>query len=160
MSGLPNKEVVYSAFGIGPNLIISGFATLNSWTNNGNGIYWAHLAVPTLNVVSLDGLLKGMGRYPKTGYLSINSHSGNTSVTGVSISALPFNYVGGEVVIRKIRQITDRLVITGQTGNTITMSGNGTQQGTVFANNTYYEVNNGNGFFIQNNLKTVTQFGE
>ena len=57
VSGLPNKEVVYSAFGIGPNPIISGLATLNSWTNNGNGIYWAHLAVPTLNVVSLDGLL-------------------------------------------------------------------------------------------------------
>lgn len=159
-SGLPNKKIVYCAYGIGSNPIFSGLVTLNTWTNTDNGIYWAHLAVPSLNIVTLDGVLRGMGRYPKKGYLPIDSHSANTSITGASIGTLSFNYVGGEVVIRKIRQITDRLIITGQSGNTISMSGNGSQQGTIYANNTQYEVQNGNGFFIQKSLNAVTQYGD
>ena len=107
-----------------------------------------------VNTVLLNGVPKEMGRYPNPdavnkGYLSYESHPNNTSITDYELSGSP-NWTGGEVVVRKFNYIIDRHQITGHSGNTIYYS-----QGA----SPYYLVDN-NGYFIQNHINTLDQFGE
>jgi hypothetical protein len=107
-NGNSGSPVSYGAYGEGANPAVSGLSTLTQWSQFSDHIYYTTLDVPELNVVSFDGKLQGMGRYPKTGYLTYTGHSKTNSISGSSIGTIPFNPVGAEVVIRKIRQITDR----------------------------------------------------
>lgn len=147
----------YGSYGSGANPKITGLYTLSSWTQSDDNIYYATLNVPFLNIVVMDGVLKGMARYPKTGYLTYTAHSGTTSIT--SGTTLPFNPTGAEIVIRKIRQIMDRQIITSVSGNTCTLAGAGAY-GTPYMNNTAYQPNDGNGFFIQNSIDCLSQDGD
>jgi parallel beta-helix repeat protein len=147
--------VTYDAYGTGASPIISGFTTLASWTLSSGNIYYATLDVPKLNGVTVDGLVVGMGRYPKTGYLTYTTHSANTSITGTTIGTLPFSFVGAEVVMKKYRWILDRHTITAQSGNTITYS-----TSTSYGNNSVYNPYDGQGYFIQNSINCLTQDGD
>lgn len=148
-------NTTYGAYGTGANPILSGFTTLSSWTLSSGNIYYADLDVAVLHGVTLDGAVKGMGRYPKSGHLTYSSHSNNTSITGTSIGALPFNAVGAEVVIRKVRWILDRQVVTDHTGNTLTYNALQT-----YGNNNIYHPFDGNGYFIQGHLSCLTEDGD
>ena len=151
-----NQLTTYAAYGDGPNPIISGFALANQWTPIGDNIYWTSLDVPELNVVTLDGRLQAMGRYPRTGYLTYNSHNGNQFIN--STAELPFNPTGAEIVIRKIRQITDRHFVTAYYDNNLSLSsssGDGVQR-----SNMLYQPQDSNGFFLQGSLHTLTQLGD
>ncbi|SFF07552.1 right-handed parallel beta-helix repeat-containing protein [Spirosoma endophyticum] len=157
VSGVEGNIITYGAYGSGADPIISGFSIISTWTFFSSNIYYTTVNVPELNVVTLDSKLQGMGRYPKTGYLSYVRHSGNSSITGST--TLPFNPMGAEVVIRKIRQITDRHIITSYRDKTIGLSSEGTY-GNVYLNNTAYEPHDGNGYFIQASINTLTNLGD
>ncbi len=148
-----SNGVTFGAYGTGVNPLISGFTQVNSWTQFNGNIYYTTLNVASLNAVTLDGSIIGMGRYPKTGYLTYISHTNNSSITG-SVS-IPFNPTGGQVVIRKYRWIIDRHKIASVNGNTI----NYTTDNNYGNNNIYSPVDN-NGFFIQGCLGTLTQNGD
>jgi len=153
-SGL-NQPISYGTYGTGNDPVITGFKELTSWKKYSGNIYYATLDVPTLNIVTLNGVIKGQGRYPNTGYLPYTSHLGNMSISGKSIGSLPFNPAGAEVVIRKQRWILDRHTIVSRLNNTITylLSNN-------YGNNTIYSPYDGNGYFIQGHLKTLDKEGE
>jgi parallel beta-helix repeat protein len=85
-----------------------------------------------------------IGRYPNTGYLKLESRSGNT-ITDNELPATP-NWTGAEMVLRTNHWKLDRYKILGHSGNTITYSG-------TYAQNNY-------GYFIQNSAKTLDQVGE
>ena len=156
-SGSSEQTTTYAAYGSGSNPVISGFKLANEWTYAGNSIYWTRLDVPELNVVTLDGKLQAMGRFPRTGYLPYNAPAGNQYIT--SALGIPFDPTGAEVVIRKIRQVTDRHRITSYRGNMIFLSPTGSYN-TVYANNTSHQPQDGNGFFIQSSFRTLTQLGD
>lgn len=147
--------VTYDRYSAGTNPVISGFTTLSTWTLLSGHIYYASISSSQLQGVSLDGTIRAMGRYPNTGYLTYTSHSGNTSITGTTIGALPATYVGGEVAIRKYRYILDRHKITAQSGNTITYSSTN-----FYGNSSNYDPTDGNGYFVQNHTSTLDQDGE
>lgn len=153
--GSVGNPVVYDAYGSGANPVISGFTTLSSWTLSTGNIYYATLDVSILHSATLDAVIKGMGRYPNTGYLQYTSHSGNTSITGTSIGALPFNCVGAEVVIRKFRWILDRHFVTAHASNTITYNAT-----SFHGNNNAYDPVDNNGYFIQGHLSCLTEEGD
>src|SRR3954467_11904749 len=89
-SGIAGQPVVYGAWGAGNNPVISGFTTLKSWTLSSGRIYYANLSASSLVLgVVLNGAVKGMGRYPNTGYLTYTNHVNNTSITGTAIGAIP-----------------------------------------------------------------------
>ncbi|TLV03717.1 right-handed parallel beta-helix repeat-containing protein [Dyadobacter luticola] len=157
--GNSDNPITYGAYGSGANPVITGLSTPTSWTASGANIYYTTIDVPELNVVVLDGKVRPMGRFPKTGYLVFNEHSENNWIGGPSIGSLPFNPTGGEVVIRKIRQITDRHIITSHSGNRLGLSSGGAY-GTVFLNNTNDGPMDGNGYFIQAHIKTLTDLGD
>jgi hypothetical protein len=151
---LSSSGVTYDAYGSGANPIISGFKQLTSWTQSSGNIYYVPLTVPTLNMVTFDGAVVGMGRYPKTGYLVYTSNSNNTSITGST--AIPFNPTGGEVVIRKVRWILDRQKITSVSGNTINYT-----SGNTYGNSGIYSPSDdGNGYFVQSCMGALSQQGD
>jgi hypothetical protein len=157
-AGKASKPITYGAYGSGANPVITGFASINSWTRYSGSIYYVDLSaykLSTLNLVSLNGAVKGMGRYPNSGYLSYTGHTGNTSITGTTIGSLPFNATGAEAVIRKVRWILDRHPVNTHAGNTLRLGSTSRYGGSLS-----YEAVDKNGFFIQNHLNTLDQQGE
>ncbi|GEO11249.1 PKD domain-containing protein [Segetibacter aerophilus] len=154
VSGTQTKEIFYGPYGKGANPIISGFKTISAWNLLRNSIYYASLDLPNLNIVTLNDIVQKMGRYPNSGYLKYESHIENKSITDNELSGSP-SWIGGEVVIRKSRWIIDRQVITFQKGGTLNYNALA-----KYGNNNAYKPVNGNGYFIQNHLSTLDQFGE
>ncbi len=150
-SGTEGKAIVYGAYGTGANPVITGFTTVSSWTNLGGNIWESSNAVSTLttcNVVVINEMNMPMGRYPNTGYLTLQNFSGNTSITTSSLTGSP-DWTGAEVVIKKNRWIINRNPITSQSGGTLTYSGGGA-----------YNSRNNWGFFIQNDIRTLDTANE
>ena len=148
-SGTTTQPIVIGAYGTGVKPVISGFTTITSWASLGNSIYEsaATTCKPTLNMVTINGKNTPMGRYPNSGFLSFETHSGITSITDNQLTGTP-NWTGAEVVIRKAKYTLGRNKITGHSGSTITYTGGG-------------ETPNDNfGYFIQNDPKTLDLFGE
>lgn len=152
-SGSLSSPIVIGAYGTGNKPIVTGFTELSTWTSVGSGIYEsAAISSSSLNILTLNDVISPIGRYPNAnaangGYLTITSHVNNSSITG---STLPANYTGGEVVMRKTRWVMDRCKITAQSGGTISYSG-GTS---------WYNPQDGFGYFIQNNKNTLDALGE
>ncbi|MGV8964224.1 MAG: PA14 domain-containing protein [Candidatus Saccharimonadaceae bacterium] len=148
-SGTSSLPIIIGAYGSGSDPVISGFSTISSWTAKGNGIYESAVTTckPTLNMVTLNGVQKAIGRYPNTGYLTFESHVGTSSITDNQLSGTP-NWTGAEVVIRKNPYTIGRNPITNHTSGTLTYSKSGA------------EPKNNFGYFIQNDPKTLDLLGE
>lgn len=151
--------VTYDKFGTGSKPVLSGFGrSLSNWLKEGAGIYSTLVDVPgKLNIVSVNGQIKPMGRYPRNGVLPYTSYSGTpprTLITNALGTAV--NFIGGEIVIRKIAWVWDRHTITGQAASAVNFS-----VGTTAAGNNLYSpfFRPGNGFFIQNHINTLRTWG-
>src|SRR6187549_2607541 len=122
-SGASSSPIIIGAYGSGAKPVITGLATVSGWTNSGN-TWTSNNAVSTLsrvNIVVINNVNTAMGRWPNTGYSTIDSHSGNYSITDNSLPASP-NWTGAEVVIRRNRWTIDRSSISSHSGNTINYS--------------------------------------
>jgi len=155
-SGSSDNPIIIAAYGTGTKPIINGFQTLTGWANLGGNI-WESSAIASapaaVNMVTLNDTVKALGRYPNSnagagGYLTYQTHVGTTSITSSAIASAP-SFVGGELVIRTNRFAIDRCIITAQTSTTITYT---TQSG--------YTPSDGFGFFFENSINTLDQFGE
>jgi hypothetical protein len=146
--------IYYGAWGTGANPVFSGFTTVTGWAQYSPGIYSAPLEASYPNIITINGEPKAMGRWPNTGYLKYEGANGNQSITDNELPASP-NWTGAEVVIRKYRFILDRHPITAHTGGTLTYA-----TSTVNGNNSSFSPVKNNGYFIQNHLGTLDQFGE
>ncbi len=154
-SGSAGNPITFGAYGTGANPIISGFTPVTAWSNLGNNIWESSNAVSTLstcNMVAINGLNTPMGRYPNAdttngGYLTFQSHSGNTSITSNSLTGTP-NWTGAEVVVRSSQWNLERSIISSQSASTIT-----------YAPITKTPID-GFGFFIKNDVRTLDQQNE
>ncbi len=153
-SGSAGSPIVIGAYGAGANPTISGFTNLASWTNLSGNIYYATLDVPRLNIVTLNGVVKGMGRFPNTGYLNYESHTNNTSITDKQLTGTT-NWTGAEIGIRKFRWIIDRQVVTNHSNGTLTYNALAD-----YGNNAYYNPVDGNGYFFQNHIGCLDDLGD
>ncbi|HUP13602.1 MAG TPA: hypothetical protein VM187_15370, partial [Niastella sp.] len=154
-SGTADKHIIVAAYGTGAKPVINGFKTMTGWTSKGNGVYETKClsCKPSLNTVIINGNIKAKGRYPNAsafdkGYLTWESHSGNTSITDNQLTSA-VNWTGGEVVTRKEEWNIDKNPITNHTGSTIT-----------YLPQSDYTTYDGWGYFIQNHPATLDQFGE
>ena len=162
-SASSGNPIIIAAYGTGNNPVISGFTSLDSWTNISGNIWEttsAATTLSTLNMVVMNGVFQPISRYPKDGgYLSFQTHSGEGAgavITSNAISLLP-SYTDGEVVIRKTNWIIDRYGCAGQTNNTVTL---GTWLVPPQGSSDVYNMTNGWGFFFQNSTNACTQHGE
>lgn len=155
-SGASGSPIVIGAFGSGANPVISGFTNVTSWTSLGSNIWESTGTVSSLtscSMVAVGGVNMVMGRFPNAnatnaGYLTFQSHVGNTSITSSGLSGTP-NWTGAEVVVRTSRWTIDKAKITSQSGGTLN-----------FSALPGYAPKDGNGFFIQNDARTLDQPGE
>lgn len=154
-SGSIGAPIVLGAYGAGNAPVVSGLRSLTGWAATGGNIWEASVpgAQSSLNVLLLNGKLQAIGRYPNAsaangGYLMLESHSGNTSITDNQLPSSP-NWTGGEVVIRKNRWVLDRNKITAHSGNTIN-----------YISESGYHASNNFGYFLQNHRAALDQSGE
>lgn len=153
VSGTVNDPIMYASYGSGRKPIINGLAILSGWTKQGD-IYESSLSAgATLSMVTIDGIVKAMGRFPNMsasnkGYLTLDSHESTVSITDASLPASP-NWSGAEVVIRKFDWVLDRCLITRHSGKVLS-----------YTSPTGHQPNDGNGYFIQNSPLTLDIFGE
>lgn len=154
-SGEPGRPIVYSSYGRGAKPVLSGFMSPANWRAISPGIFEADLPGVgwVVNMVTMDGVLQVMGRYPNRnasnkGYLSYESSDGNNSITDKEWTSR-INWTGAELVIRKNRYILDRCPITGQSNGTF-----------FFTSPTGITPTAGYGFFIQDDPRTLDQPGE
>ncbi len=146
---ISTSGITFGAYGSGNNPEITGFETISAWNNLGGNIWESSSRVSSLsscNEVVINGVNTPMGRYPNSGYLPYQSFSGNTSITSSSLSGTDWS--GAEAVIKKDRYVIDRNKITSQSGNTLYYGGGG------------FNGQNGWGFFIENDSRTLDQQNE
>lgn len=154
-SGLINNPIVISAYGIGAKPIITGMQTLTGWVSIGGGVYQTtntNLRT-TLNMLTIDTTSYAMGRFPNAnaangGYNTFEQHLGNTQITDNQLTTPP-NWTGAQLVVRVVRYVLSKTNITNQIGGNLIYSP------TLFATPT-----NNFGYFIQNDIRTLDQFGE
>ena len=150
ISGTAGSPVTIGSYGTGEKPVITGFKTLTGWKNEGNGIYSASLTSESqTNMVLINGVQYAMGRWPDTEYRYYNSASSNISITDSKLGQTP-DWTGAEVVIRKNDWSLDRCRITRHSGGTLYYTSLGTDQDALI----------NHGYFIQNDLKTLSQYGE
>lgn len=151
-SGTADQPIVVASYDTGPKPVLSSFAALSSWVAEGGGVYAALVpaADAQTNMVTVDGVVVGMGRYPDAGAtLTYESHSGATSITDVGIGDT-VNWTGAELAINKNDWTLDRCPITNHSGDQFTFTSLGSGQ----------EPEDGRFYFIQNALRCVTSPNE
>ncbi|WP_192349523.1 right-handed parallel beta-helix repeat-containing protein [Algoriphagus sp. Y33] len=152
-SGNTSNPITISSYGTGEKPLIFAGAKIETWTNEGNGIYsYANNGFQNeVNVLVFDGELKAKGRstvsdvfYPIT--------AGDPDDEWVETSdALPAFSTGMQIVLRKERFIYHVFNVTDITnGDRVEYSGGLTQ----------YIPLPGYGFFLQNSLSFLTGLGD
>jgi len=150
-SGTSGTRVIISAYGTGAKPIITGFSNISAWTNTGGNIWESTSAVSTLstcNIASIGGANYSQGRTPNSGYYTINSTNGTSTIVSSSLNAGTINWTGAQVVMRKYRWIMDKYTVTSASGSTINFTSSGDA---VQANY---------GFFLINDVRTLDQANE
>lgn len=149
-SGVAGNPVIIGAYGSGSNPVITGLTGLSSWTSEGNGIYSRTVSCEsTPNLVLFNGTPRAIGRWPNTGSMTFESHSGTTSITDNQLSGSP-NWTNAELAIRANDYTLSRIRITNHSGTTISFA-----SGSLSS-----EPRNGYGYWIQNDIKTLDVTGE
>jgi len=150
-----HSYIKFGAYGTGAKPIITGFYTVPAWTNITGNIWESTAAVSTLttcNIASINGTNYSMARLPKSGYYTIGTTNGSTTITDashISTSVITAN-IGAFVAIRELMYEINNRLITNVSGNTITYTaGNPTRTTPV-----------GWGYILMNDQKLITQAGE
>ncbi len=151
-SGSDDSPIIIGTYGSGNKPVIAGFSAITDWSVSGGNIYEAPVSYSEsqTNMVLVNGIQKGMGRYPNTGTnLTYESHSGTTSITDNQLGARS-DWEGAEVVINKNSWTLDRCLITNHNDGKLSYSNLGSDQEPE--NNRYY--------FIQNDIRTLDSTDE
>ncbi len=158
-SGVEGNPIIIGSYGTGGKPVITGFTTVSMWTNEGDGIYSAPVKCESPpEMVTINGKQYAMGRWPNSEvwpkqqtWASIDTFNDVSSITDSELNSTEINWTGVELVIRNsTRNRISRYNITNHSGNTLTFSGG----------NTSYPLGVGWGYFIQNDKRTLDQFGE
>jgi len=150
-SGSSGNPITFGAYGSGANPVITGFTSVNAWTNISGNIWESTNAVSTLpscNMVEINGVNTPMGRFPNTGYLAFQSDNNSSYITSSSLTGTP-NWAGADVVVKKGRYSLEIGNITSQSGGTLN-----------YTCPNLASITTGTGFFIQNDIRTLDTANE
>ena len=146
----------FDSYGNGSLPVITGYTTIKGWTYKGAGVWSALVSAAKANLinVSLNGQLQRLGRYPNAdaangGYLTYETANSSTQITDNELTTTPYNWTGAQSVIRKNNWVIDSGRITAHSGGALT-----------YVNTTGYTGLAGFGYFIQDDVRTLDQFGE
>lgn len=145
----PVSNLYFNSYSSGVKPVITGFQTQTGFTNVGN--VWTATAtnsVPVLNTVLIDGVIRGKGRYPNTGYLTYSNANSTTSKIVGNLSGFP-DYSGAEMVIRTQPWINEIKKVSSQVADSFFLSSAVTNV-----------TGGGNGYFIENIVSVLDTLGE
>lgn len=161
VSGTLLSPITFAAYGSGDKPVINGFTRLITWTNKGSNVWQAPLqAGARLNMLTVGGSVKMRGRWPNGGdvnggYVTYQSHSGFNSVTTNNYGGRDWyssGTYGTEISIRSVRWMLNTYKLQGQSAGTLTYNGSPSVM--------QVEPIDGNGYFIQNDPRTLDQQNE
>lgn len=148
-SGSAGNAITIGSYGDGARPIVSGFTNVDAWDAPVGNIYTSTNEISTLaevNMVLIGSANTPMGRLPKTGYWTMSSGTHDSLTDPTNITS---NWDGAEVVVRPARWILDRFRVAS------------TSEGTLsFSSDSAYTPSAGWGYFIQNDLRTLTAPGD
>ena len=149
-SGTVLSPIVFASYGDGENAVISCLNNISTWKNAGNGIYESACpdCISGNNILSINGNPQAIGRYPNSGYLTYQAHINNSAIVDNTLGDQT-NWQGADIVIKKKHWIIDRSNIVSQQNGTIN-----------YAAGTSSTPTDNYGYFIQNDIRTLDQFGE
>ena len=154
-SGTSTLPIIFSSWGTGARPVISGLVPTGAWVDMGGGIYSATCpsAGATVNMVTLNGAVQPLGRYPNPtatngGYLNIDSHTANTQVVSSQLNTA-LSWTGADIVFRKNHWVITHGTVTTNTATVVNYS----------ETSAYQPINNW-GFFFQNHPSTLDLPGE
>lgn len=152
--GTSGNRITYGSYGIGSKPKISGLRTITSWVNEGGGIYsYQSNDLPEyLRTVVIDGVIRAKGKFPNQGYLRITSNATTTSLTSTGLTDT-INYTGAEIVSLVTPYTIDRKVISTHSGGSLTFPA-------MYQTNVISDNVAGTGFFIQNHISCLNDFGD
>ena len=155
VQGTAGAPILFAAYGVGTAPSLHGMRTLTAWQSLGAGRWRAICAECTGRpaLLRIDGVSRRVARWPNDdeadhGYRYFTATNGSTSITDAALPA-GRNWVGGELAVRSIAWVIDRLAIVAQSGGTLTTS--------VASS---YPLQVGYGYFIQNHPDAIDREGE
>lgn len=153
-SGTSGNPITVTSYGTGDKPILTGFTEITSWTNEGSGIYSNVVSCESaLEMVTIDGVQYGAGRFPNAPtLLTVDSHTYNSdtdiaTITDADLNSDVQDWTGATVFHIRTHFAYDKQTITSHSGSTITYSSG-------------YSPTDGWGYFIQNDIKCLTEFGD
>lgn len=153
--GTPDAPITLGAYGDGDNPILSGAETLREWISIGVDRWQASCATceGAVNGLMIDGELQAMARHPNPdqgddGYLYFDSAASRFSISDDALRG-DIDWSGGELVVRSIAWVLDRLPISAHEGDTL-----------VTTDPASYDLTSGYGYFIQNHANALDRDGE
>ena len=129
----PVSGVTYIAYGTGAMPVVTGFVALTTWTNVGTNLWETSLSAgATLNMVTVGGAIQEPGRFPNTGWLTMNvpdinsqgQKIGNTSRFYASTTGLT-GFAGANIVQKKREWVIEKNAVLTISGDSVTF-GNAT----------------------------------
>lgn len=154
-SGSAEAPLTFGAYGYGPEPLLTGAVQLKEWEEEDAHHYSirvpsAYLPAPGL---ILNGVFQPLGRYPAidaehSGYLTIESSRGKDSLESSKLGELE-DLKGCEAVIRSTNWTLDRAEVRRHRGNKLSLN-----------NPSYYDIQEGFGFFLQNHRRFLSTHGE
>lgn len=147
-SGSAGNNITYNSYGTG-KAIISGFTTLTGWSAYNSNINQVALGNGSIEMVTVNGVPTGRGRWPNTGFNTYNVVTSQSAISDASLTGTP-NWAGAELVMRKSLWTLSRDSITTQSTSTLNF----------VAGSNWETMVSGYGYFIQNSLTALDQIGE
>jgi parallel beta-helix repeat protein len=150
-SGTSVNPITLNAYGTGNLPVISGLTRINGWRLHTGNIYVTDIpsSVQKITQIFVNGSLMTLARYPDTGFLSIDSTSGKTSLFSKSLTQGTDYWKDATIVARTERWVYEKkTVIRSVTGK-------------IEADSPVkYEYQKGFGFFLENKLNMLNTAGE
>jgi hypothetical protein len=154
LHGAADAPITFGAYGLGDKPILSGMVRLDAWTAIGDDRYVTvcHACVGMINGLALEGTLQPLARFPNRdeadeGYLYFDDAPDDSTLIDDALSGA--DWTGGELVVRSIAWVLDRLPIIAHTDDTLSAG--------VAAS---YRLTPGYGYFIQNHPDALDRDGE
>jgi parallel beta-helix repeat protein len=152
-SGTAATPIFIGAYGTGAKPIITGLTTLTGWTSyaGNSNIKQMTIGVGNVEVVTVNGVPTGRGRWPNTGFYNYTLVSDQSAISDPThLNSATTNWTGAEIVMRKTAWTLSRDSITSHSGSTLNF----------VAGSNWENMQSNFGYFIQNSLLTLDQLGE
>lgn len=155
-SGLTESPIYFGNYGEGNLPVWKATYPVTKWEKVSPGIFKTTISknkIPRIQLVMADGEIMEMGRFPNKshkegGFLKIDELIEPHRIKNEALNG-KINWKGGEVVVRKNHWIIDSEKIIDHSVEQIS-----------FAPSNKYNLNKDFGFFIQNHIETLDEFGE